>query len=794
VKNSEWLYKLSRLSNLYHFEQFVLDPVRRTLSRADSPISLTPKAFDVLLFLAQNPNRLVTKEELLQAVWGSSFVEEGNLTQYISHLRKALGENSEDARLIVTIARKGYQFTAGVAVVARTPDIPRDAPLQAAATETSKADAPPMEFPAKATVTISPPPGLRMRKWFAAPAVLIVIAAAFWLYRNYSRRVLLSATDTIVLADLNNETSDPVFDDALDTALRYELEQTPYLNILGTDKVLGTLAELKLPPTTKLTPDVARQICAKTNSKIVISQSIGDAGNGYHLQLQALDCASGATLAKEQANIGKRDEEVHELGVTAARLRAKLGEPAASLARFNQPLEQALSPSLEALQAATQGGKLYLAGDAEGALKLFQRAVELDPNFAVAYGRIGAASLFLGDTELSQASYTRAYQLRDRLTEKDRLHFEITYYSNAIGDWEKEYSSVLRLLEIFPRDVFAHANLRDAYVHLGQPDRAADEAAEVARLRPSAYYFGSAIQSIRFASRFNEAKSWLAKADALKFDNLLIRRERLIVAFATGDRDKVEKILKEEEQGKYPEDFLYEHSLIEIQLGRFQSAERLRLQASGPTSKASNPDWWEIITALEDAEVGKDAQARSNESKAAGSPLDRNGKFALALALARSGRAAEAGRLADEMSAERTEDTLVQHYFIPTIRAAIKLRQHDPAAAIDLLRGTVKYDLAFTGSVYLYPAYIRGLAYLDLVDGRSAASQFQELIDNPGFSVRHVTGPLAWLQLGRAQKMMGDEAAARKSYDTFLDLWKNADPDIPIYQQGKAEFARLAKD
>jgi tetratricopeptide (TPR) repeat protein len=339
--------------------------------------------------------------------------------------------------------------------------------------------------------------------------------------------------------------------------------------------------------------------------------------------------------------------------------------------------------------------------------------------------------------------------------------------------------------------VFAHTNLREAFVHLGQPGRAADEAAEVARLRPSSYYFGSAIQSIRFASRFNEAKSWLAKADHLKFDNSLIRKERLIVAFATGDRENVEKILKEEEQGKYREDFLDEHALIEIQQGRLRSAERLRQQASGGTSKASNAGWLVILSALEDAEVGKDVQARGYEGKAVASPLDRNDKLALALALARSGQATEADRLADQVSAERPEDTLVQHYFIPTIRAAVKLRQHNAAAAIELLRGTAKYDLAFTGSVYLYPTYIRGLAYLELGDGRSAAAQFQKMIDNPGFSVRHVTGPLAWLQLGRAQKMMDDEAAARKSYETFLNLWKGADPDIPIYQQAKAEYAKL---
>jgi DNA-binding winged helix-turn-helix (wHTH) protein len=273
MKNPESLYKLIPMSNLYRFGQFVLDPARRTLSRADSPVSVTPKAFDVLFFLAQNPNRLVTKEELLQAVWGDAFVEEGNLTQYISHLRKALGENSEDARLIVTIARKGYQFTEHVTIAADAADIAESAALQAAAAETPKTDAPSVEFRTKEKVTKSPPPRLRLRGWFAAAALLGVIAATFWLYWSYRRPVTLSATDTIVLADVKNETSDPVFDDALDTALRYEMAQTPYLNILGIDKVVGTLAQLKLPPTTRLTPEVARQICGKTNSKLVISQS-----------------------------------------------------------------------------------------------------------------------------------------------------------------------------------------------------------------------------------------------------------------------------------------------------------------------------------------------------------------------------------------------------------------------------------------------------------------------------------------------------------------------------------------
>jgi eukaryotic-like serine/threonine-protein kinase len=776
----------------YRFGQFALDSRKRTVSRGDSPVSLTPKAFDVLLFLVQNPNRLVTKEELLQAVWGDTFVEEGNLTQYISHLRKALGDNSEDTRLIVTIARKGYQFTADVTVV-EAADIAKHPTLQAAATETSKTDARPVEFPTKEKATKPPAPRLRLRKWFAAAALLAVVAAAFWSYWSYRCRVTLSATDTIVLAGVKNETSDPVFDDALDTALRYELEQTPYLNILGIDKVFGTLAQLNLPPTTKLTPDVARQICGKTNSKMVISQSIGDAGNGYHLQMRALDCGSGATLAKEQADIGKRNEVVHELGVTAERLRAKLGEPADSLARFNQPLEKALSFSLEALQAATQGQKLFLAGDAEGALKLYQRAVELDPNFAVMYQRMGTAHGALGRHDLMTASFARAYQLRDRMTEKNRLNIELVY-SDVTGELDKAYLVLLRALELFPRDIFFHTSLANTLFQLGQLNRAADAEDETARLGPSPLHFSWAASANIIASRFKEASSWLAQAEALKFDSLGLRTQRLRLAFIEGDRSTLDRILDGEAHGPNRVLFLRERSRFELQQGHFDSSDRLQLQASKLSSDPEDISTNLVFSALQNAEAGRTIQARKTQDQALQSKLERNRRMVLALSLARSGRTDEANRLADEVSQEAPSDTIVQKYLVPTVRAAVNLQQHDPAAAIDLLRGTVPYDLADTQSFdYLYPAYIRGLAYLESGDGRSAAGEFQKLIDNPGLCLGYITGPLARLQLGRAQKLMGDEAATRKSYETFLDLWKDADPDIPIYQQAKAEYAKLGK-
>ena len=263
----------------------------------------------------------------------------------------------------------------------------------------------------------------------ATGVLLAFVALGVWRYEVYRHRITLAPTDTIVLADADNQTGDPVFDDALNIALRYEMQQTPYLNILGIDKANATLAQLKLPSTTKITPDVARQICGKTNSKMVISQSIADAGNRYHLELRALDCGSGATLGKEQADIGSRNEIIHELGVTAVRLRTKLGEPSDSLARFNQPMEKALSSSLEALQAGAEGTKLHFAGDVAGALKLYQRAVELDPNLALTYEGMGSAYSFLGNSELAVASFypwvstTRPIDRKGQVERRDHLLF-----------------------------------------------------------------------------------------------------------------------------------------------------------------------------------------------------------------------------------------------------------------------------------------------------------------------------------------------------------------------------------
>ena len=634
----------------------------------------------------------------------------------------------------------------------------------------------------------------RMRRAFAAGALLAVGALSVWRYEVYRHRITLAPTDTIVLADADNRTGDPVFDGALNTALRYEMEQTPYLSLLGLDKTYATMGQMKLPPTTKITPEIARQICSKTNSKMVISDSIADAGNRYHLEIRALDCGSGATLAEERNDISARSQVVHELGTTAARLRGRLGEPADSLARFNQPLEKALSSSLEALQAGTEGRKLYLAGDVEGALKLYQRAVELDPNLAVTYQGIGSAHGSLGHQDLMVASFARAYQLRERMTEKNRLNIELIYCSTVTGELDKAHSISLRALELFPRDGNFHRNLANTLIHLGQFDRAAAAEDEMARLEPSPIHFAFAAQANIIASRFKEASSWLDQAEALKFDSLGLRTQRFRLAFIEGDRSTFDRIFDSEANGPNRVLFLHERSIYEAQQGHFYSSDRLQLQASKLFSDPEDISTELVFSALRNAEAGRAIQARKTQDQALQSQLERNRKMVLALSFARSGKTENANRIAEEVSQEAPLDTLVQKYLVPTVRAAVKLQQHDPAAAIDLLRGTIRYDLAVTQSFdYLYPAYIRGLAYLESGDGRSAAGEFQKLIDNPGLCQGYITGPLARLQLGRAQRLIGDNGSARKSYEEFLTLWRDADPDLPAYKEAKAEYAALIK-
>jgi len=400
-------------SERIRFGAFELDLSTGELRSIGAPdpnnkVLLREQVFQVLRMLVEREGKIVTREEIKSRMWPNDTVVDfdQSINAAIKALRRALGDSADNPRYIETLARRGYRLMVRTEYRESAPKI--------VPSEDGLARITPQVHPARR----------RTRQTLAASVLLAVGALSAWCYEVYRHRITLAPTDTIVLADVDNRTGDPVFEGALNTALRYEMEQTPYLNLLGLDKTYATMGQPKLAPTTKITPEVARQICSKTNSKMVIADSIADAGNRYHLEIRALDCGTAATLAEEATDMSARNQVVHELGATAVRLRSKLGEPAESLARFNQPLEKALSPSLEALQTGNEGVKLFLAGDPGTALSLFQREIELDPDLALAYEGIGAANAALGHYDLAAAAYTRAHQLRDRMTEKNRLNVE----------------------------------------------------------------------------------------------------------------------------------------------------------------------------------------------------------------------------------------------------------------------------------------------------------------------------------------------------------------------------------
>lgn len=741
----------------------------RPIEAADpnNKVLLREQVFQVLRMLVEREGQIVTRDEIKSRLWVNHSVDDfdQSINATIKALRRALGDSADDPRYIETLARRGYRLMPAIEYLER-------------ASRTA-----PEEVTTEALLTRG-----RWRWVLATGALLAAGALSVWRFEIYRHRITLSPTDTIVLADVDNRTSDPVFDDALNTALHHEMDQTPYFNLLGSGKTHATMVQLKLPPT-RITAEIARQICSKTNSKMVIADSLADAGNGYRLEMRALDCGSGATLVEEGTDIGVRNQIVHELGATAARLRRKLGEPNESLVRFNQPLEIATSASPEALQESTEGWKLFLAGNPQAALPLLQRGVELDPDFAILYEEIGDANAALTRYDLMATEMMRAYQLRDRMTEKDRLNTDYLYYSHATGELDKAYSALLRALEIFPRDAVFHNNLAHTLLALGQLTRAADVEDETARLQPSPLHFSSAAGANLNASRFKEAESWLALAEAAKIDSLNLRILRSRLAFIQGNRAGLDQAFNRE--APVPDPVVILRERYEALQGHLGSSDR-QLQASKLSSDPGTISRALLLSALQNAEAGKAIQAHNIEDQAFQRKLTQGQRMTLALSFARSGRTDEANRIADEVSQEAPLDTIVRKYLVPTVRAAVKLQERDPEAAIDLLRETVQYDLAYTQSFdYLYPAYIRGLAYLESGDGRSAAREFQKLIDNPGLCGEFITGALARLQLGRAQRLMGDTASARESYEEFLSIWNDADPDLPLYRQAKAEYAQL---
>ena len=622
----------------------------------------------------------------------------------------------------------------------------------------------------------------RPRRWkswqLAAAMVLLCAIVAAWYF--WPRKI----TD-VVLADFTNSTSDPIFNDALNTALRVELEQTPYLNLLAADKVRGILKSMDHPENLRLTPELAREVCLRANSKAVVGGSIRDAGNRYHIELKATDCETGNTLATTAAETANRDEIVRMLGMAGNEIRRKLGEPKDSLVQFKQPLDQATSSSLEALQAYTEGMEQRLQRGDQPAIPYLKRAAEIDPNFAQAYAALGMGYRNDNQPKPSFENLQKAHDLRDRATQRQRFFIDGVYYWAATGESEKAIATFTEWTKTYPKDPIARVRLAAVSMEVGQYEKAAAEARESNRLQPNAAAYTDEVTSYLRLNRLGEAKAALDEAQSLKIASHLLPLARYRLAFQQNDRAAMEQ---------QADGVLCLHSFTQAYYGRIARERELVDQVVERTLRNHSPDSAAdcmVGNAMAEAEVGNSARARRQAAAALQLSTGRNIQAQAALAFARAGQLDDAEKLAQQLNRDHPKDTLMQAYSLPTINAAIELQRNNPAAAIEMLKVAIPFELGGGSFTFFYPAYVRGEAYLKSSQGRLAAAEFQKILDHPGISDNYVAGALARLQLARAQAMMGDTAAARNSYQDFLRLWKDSDPDVPIYQQAKAEYARL---
>ena len=653
----------------------------------------------------------------------------------------------------------------------------------------------------------------KRRLWkIAVPAVVVVIALiAGGLYYRSHRAKPLTDKDTVVLADFANSTGDAVFDDALKTALSVSLRQSPFLNALSDSKVAKTLKLMARASDTKLTPDVARELCQRTGSKAYIAGAIAGLGSEYVLGWKAVDCESGDPLAEEQVTAASKEKVLDALGEAASKLRGELGESLATVQKFDVPLAEATTSSLEALKAYGLGRKVLREKGPTAALPYDQHSIELDPSFAIGYAAV--ASDYVSIAELGRASEysSKAFRLRDRTSERERLSIAARYYDHVTGELEKTVQTYQGLVASYPRDFGAFGNLGNAYTEQGEYEKAVEAYRENLRLTPdNPVPYGSLAFSLFSLQRFDEAWQTIEQARARKLDSFILHGNLYALAFLRGNSSA----MTEQQQwfaGKPEENFgLSLASDTEAYVGHLRKARELTKGSVDSAIRADSKETgaiWQAIAGQREAAFGNAAEAKQAATEALKLfPNSQGVGVEATLAFAIAGDMARAESLALDLNKRYPLDTQMQSLWLSAIRAQLALNRKSPSEALNDLQAAappIEFgSIPFVANVScLYPTYIRGEAYLAAGQGKEATAEFQKLLNHSGIVGNCWTGALARLGVGRANALQArtsqgaDADAARvralAAYKDFLTLWKDADPDIPILKQAKAEYAKL---
>jgi serine/threonine protein kinase/Flp pilus assembly protein TadD len=651
---------------------------------------------------------------------------------------------------------------------------------------------------AVAAVEVLPAGGRKLWKIVIPTAVLAVAAlVAGSLYFRSRRAAPLTEKDSVVLADFDNKTGDPVFDDALKQALAVQLGQSPFLNILSDRKVEETLHLMGRQSAERITRDMARELCIRTGSKAFLVGSISNLGGQYVLGVDAIGCSTGDTLAKGQVEAATKQDVLKALGQVASSLRGKLGESLATIQKFDVPVE-ATTPSLEALKAFSMGITTFRnKGNAE-AIPFYKRAIELDPNFAVAYASLGLVYGNLGQANLSAQYIKKAYELRDRVSEREKYRISALYYQNVTGELEQASQVYELWAKSYPKDSIPPGNLAYIYAQLGQYDKAltANEDSQLLQ-RDVLGYFNTAGTYLAL-NRTDDAQKQIEEAQANKFEGDFLHLAIYLVSFMKKDAAEMDRQVAWASGKPGTEDLLLSfQSDTKAYYGQLMKARdfsRRAVDAAVRSDSKETAGLWQVSAALREAEFGNAAAAKQGVAAALALSQGRDVKLLCALALARANDAARARSLVDELEKNYESQTMVKVYWLPTIKAAIELNANNAAQTLVFLEAAAPYELGEPPQFQLgtlYPAYIRGEAQLMGRNGAAAASEFQKFLDHRGVTINYPLGALAHLGLARGYALAGDTAKSRTAYQDFFALWKGADPDIPILKEAKAEYAKL---
>jgi eukaryotic-like serine/threonine-protein kinase len=639
--------------------------------------------------------------------------------------------------------------------------------------------------------------------WAAAIAATIMVvglAVGGWLF--FSRKThALTDKDTIVLADFTNTTGDTVFDGTLRQGLSVQLEQSPFLSIISDQQIQQTLQMMGQKPDAKLTPEIGRQLCHRTGSAAVLNGSIAQIGTQYSLILKAINCSSGEALASTEAQARDKNHVLDALGKAATEIRGKLGESLGTVQKFDTPLEQATTTSLEALQDYSLGRKMLDNGNNSSAVPFFQRAIQLDPKFAMAYSTLGTSYFNLGEPSLAAESTSKAYDLRDGVSEREKFYIESHYYQYATANLEKAIPVYEMWAQTYPRDFVPVNNLGGIYLNVGQYDKSLAEIRDLFRLAPDngvSYFFLASAYLL--LNHLQEAQATAKEALAKKLDSPYLRYKLYQMAFLQNDAAGMAQQAAWSSGKLGVEDVLlgYEAETTAY-FGQVGKARELSRQAVASAERAELRETaadYEAYAAVREALFGFAANAQQRVAAALRLSTGRDVQYGAALALAWTERAEQAQELADDLGKRFPEDTIVQFNYLPTIRALLAFSGNDSSKAIEALQPAIPYEMGTpnccTLSAFgLYPVYVRGEAYLRNRQGGEAANEFQKILGHPGVVTNEPISALAHLQIARAYTLQSDIAKAKAAYQGFFDIWKDADPDIPILKQAKAEYARL---